>query len=450
MLSTKFDAIRLEKIAREMAEFDDYEKKVNGHKILETEPQKNDTTYSISAFPGVMSLMVDETLRIANKPQPELSILSALIAMASAIGGNYKSPGGQRFNLYGIGISRTGTGKDKPMTAAMRLAKCANTEMGGTPGSGAGLEDMLQESGTKILLNMDEVAHFVLAMNDPKQTHMATLGSYLLKLFSASRSFYHTRRLAESNNHKQKECINPCVNLLGFACPEKLGEAFGRSSNVEDGLIGRILFVVGQDNIKPQRDHGEFTLPGMVTDKCRQIESYEKITVGITYGADGRLDELLQEFDSESNNATHVFEKSLKTRSYEKCERIAGVLAIWDCPRQPEVNGYHVEWAANMVRYSDATIVKFTLEHMHGGQVQSDAEKIIKIMEKITKGELKKKPDYKFIYSSGYFPRNEILRFSHLSAREFDEAINHLCALERVELVIFQAENRKIKTLKLL
>jgi hypothetical protein len=419
-----------------------HEQDVEQHDEWETPFYKIILHEILAPFPGVMKALVEETLRVANKPQPELSILSALIGMAASIGGNYKTPGGQRFNLYGIGISGTGTGKDKAMLPAIMLSKVAGAELGGQPGSGAALEDMLEERGTKILLNMDEVAHFIASMNDIKQTHMASLAGYLLKLFSASRGVYHTRRLANSSNNAQKECINPCVSLMGFACPEKLGDAFGNSSNIEDGLMGRVLFVSGRDSVKPRRDQGEFAIPGFVIDTCKKISFNQDITLEIDYQADSELDRVLMDFDNESGSSSNPFAKALKMRSYEKCERVAGVLAVFDNPAQPVIRLQHIEWAEMFIKYCDKEILEFTSKHLHGGQVQSDAAKITSLIDRFGSGALKATNKiHSVMIKDKYFPRSLLLKNSKLCKRDFDFAIDHLTDLEAVKPVNWEAKN---------
>ena len=386
----------------------------------------------ISAFPGVMNSLVKQVLYIANKPQPELTILSALIGMAGSIGGNYSLPDGSRLNLYGVGISGTGTGKDKAMLAGSSIALMAGATMGGQPGSGAALEDMLEERGTKLLLSIDEAAHFIAAMNDQKQTHMASLAGNLLKLFSASRTKYITRRLANSSGNIQKVCENPCVSLLGFACPEKLGEAFGGSSNIDDGLMGRILFATGKDDVKPQRSKTHLHFHHETIELARMIESSRSITIKYSQEADARMDVLIEYFNNSSIVSTNPFEHNLKMRSFEKCERIAGVLAVWDSPGEPKITIEHVNWAEKFINYSDSQVLKFTNSHLHGGKVQSDAKNILKVIDKFKSGEFKQESKHKFIHDSGEFPRSAVLRYSKMAKKDFDAAIDHLIDLEKI------------------
>jgi hypothetical protein len=417
--------------------------------VWETPTYKIIPLSSISAYPGLMDAVVKSVLHVANKPQPELTILSALIGMAAAIGGNYKLPGGGRMNLYGVGISETGTGKDKAMLGGVCVAGMGGADSIGQPGSGAALEDALSEYGTKLLLNIDEAAHFIAAMNDNKQTHMASLSGNLLKLYSASSHKYTTRKLANSSMNEQKTCFNPCVSLLGFACPEKLGAAFGGSSNVDDGLMGRILFVNGRDGVKPRRSRSDIHFHSDIIDIGKAINNAREITVSFSSDADAHLDVLIDEFDSFASGTDNPFAKNLRARSFEKCERIAGVLAVWDDPDRPVITLSHVLWAESFVKYSDSAILKFTSNYMHGGKVQADAAKVLSIFSKFRSGDLKatKQLYIDAMAVPGCYPRTSILKASHMDKKEFDAAIEHLIDLREIHTGVSRFGDVEIKML---
>ena len=55
--------------------------------------------------------------------------------------------------------------------------------------------------------------------------------------------------------------------------------------------------------------------------------------------ADARLERALLEFEIGARDQT---EAALRRRSYEKTDRIAGVLAVWDNPEKPVVTLAHV------------------------------------------------------------------------------------------------------------
>ncbi len=204
-------------------------------------------------FQGVMSDVVEAALKSAPVPQPALTTLAALIGMAASCSGHYRLPSDGRLNLFGIGVASTGWGKDHPCKVAIAIAMKNNARIIGRAASGQGLEDAL-ENHRAMLTVMDEFAHVMSAINDPKAPgYTRDLAANILKLFSNSNGVYHTRQKAASKHEPpSRMVVHPCLNLIAFATPEKLGEAMS-VSNIEDGLMGRLLFASGQGGVAQRR-----------------------------------------------------------------------------------------------------------------------------------------------------------------------------------------------------
>jgi hypothetical protein len=238
---------------------------------------------------------------------------------------------------------------------------------------------------------------------------------------------------------------------LGFACPEKLGEAFGSASNIDDGLIGRVLFAKGLDDVKPMRDKGEFKLPYYVSAIAKAINNNADIVIQFDDDADKLLDELILLYDSASVSSDNPFARNLKTRSYEKLERIAGVLSVWSGHGKPIIKKEHVEWSKAFIDYSDSIILAFTGNHVHGGKVQNDAAKIVAVIDRVLSGEIKmlKIPHIKIV-EMGILPRSAILKASHLAKKDFDIAIEHLEGIEKLFSGNVELDGEQYKALKIL
>ncbi|MDT3668946.1 MAG: hypothetical protein ROZ37_01270 [Aromatoleum sp.] len=402
-------------------------------------------------FPGVMSDVVEAILESAPKPQPELSTLAVLIAMAAACDGSRCLPSGGRLNLYGVGIAQTGAGKEHPRQAAGALAEACGARLIGKPASGQGLEDALTE-GPGMIVELDEIAHVLEALyGTNKPPHLIELSSVLLRLYSASSTVYATRVRAQARGVSQHRTVaNPCVNLIGFATPETLGRAL-TSASIEDGLLGRLLIVPGRQDVAPRRVRARFELPEHVTGVTRLLRSdlaafeddpESSGTISVTPTADALLEELLHAFDAAMRQSSEAFARALLVRSYEKCERIAGVLAVFDQPNAPVVDVRHVEWAARFVKASDRATLRFCADFMHGGKVQAAAALVLKTVKRALQGEFTPQRRHEIeALKNGAVARSMVLRATKLSKRELDEAIEHLAArVELVELVDRKAQ----------
>lgn len=399
-------------------------------------------------YPGPMADAVAAGLDAAHKPQPELTTMATLSAMAATCGSFYRQRDGSRLNLYFLGIAKTGTGKDLPLRLAKQLGRLGNAKLIGTPGSGQGLEDSLASS-IATYCTVDEIAHFFSAMNDPRASSYERANARkLLELFSASSDEYETRALAG----KEARIIHhPAFNLIGFTTPEKLGSAF-HPDDFADGLAGRILFVFTDSNPVGRRLCKPIELPNSFKQVAMQVKNgltFLLITgetvIGITEGAEQMLDQLLAEFDQRGRTGDSPYECALCVRSLEKVERLAGVLAVWDNPAKPVITTAHIEWTAQFVRASNAAVLSFVHEHMHGGIEQENAASLMKMIRDGTtrsnrKGEIAAS-------KAGWTPRSALLRRSKMDVQSFDRAIRNLS--ERGEIVVGPFEKTNLQVIGL-
>jgi hypothetical protein len=419
-------------------------------------------------FRGVMDDLVGAALAVSIKPQPAISTLAALIGMAASCTGHFALPSGMRLNLYGCGVAQTGDGKEQPRSIATTLVKATGGNLIGKPASGPGLEDAIQ-SYVGTLASLDEIAHFFKALNSSNAPpHLIELASALLQFFSASREDYQTRVRAIAQGASRSRTIShPMLNIIGFATPEKLGEALS-VGNVEDGLLGRFLFAFGQPNVPPQRRNSAFRLPARV---CAAAEALREATqpvrdqgmpskdvldcvpILIDPAAETRFAELLVEFDQACVVNGSAFAKALLIRSCEKCERVAGVLAVWDSPTAPGITLEHVNWAEQLLLASDTAVQHFSNEYMHGGQTQANAKKVLRLIERAANGDFKPQKRHESgKLPAGAAPYSMVMRSSKLAKREFDDAVAHLGALGEAELIPLPSRhpNGRVETMRCL
>jgi hypothetical protein len=379
-----------------------------------------------------MSDIVNSALATAFKPQPDLTILAVLIAMAAACDGDYCLPSGTRLNLYGLGVGTTGTGKDHTRHVAECLGKEVGAILLGEAGSSQGLEDSLLDKRA-LLSVIDEIAHTIAAVTDSSSPpHLKAVAGVLLKLFSVGRGSYTGRVLAGKS---PKVVTHPCFNILGFATPEKLGDAL-KNGSVSDGLVGRMLMATADEKVPPARKDNPFTIPASAASKIAEFTSARlarahnntgemKITLGP--GTSELLDRLITDLDQEQQLSTSDAERSLLVRSYEKVERIAGVLAAWERPAFPVMSPEHVYWALGFVRSSNATVRQFAGDHIHHGKVQADAAIVLKTITKILNGDYSTdRPSERLAIEHGYAPVSLVLKRSKSDKKDYVLAVDYL------------------------
>lgn len=426
-------------------------------------------------FRGVMKAVVDATIDAAPCPQPELAIAGTLAGMAAGCPGQFKLPGGGRLNLYTVGIAGTGWGKDLPRTVAIAVARCANATVIGRAASGQGLEDAITENYVGMLTEVDEIAHMFEQLNGKNRpSYLVELGRVMLHLFSASASGASARVKAKVKGIDQISYVkNPCLSLIGFATPENMGSALN-TSNAEDGLLGRLLFAFGRPDVIPRITTKGFVMPQIAQDRGEEIghavnalgfsstvvggvtlgasvngHSSEEILVNFDDDADNHRRELLVEFTKQRNDSQNPLAKMVLARSFEKFQRVAGVLAVWDCPFKPVITMDHSNWAEQFTRYSNYQVMKFLDEHMHGSEIQANAALVMKLIERTVSGEFEPQTarDDELI-KKGYAPHTLLLQRSKLDTRQFADAIAQLIDGARIycnESEITTGRGKKMK-----
>lgn len=401
-------------------------------------------------YPGAMAEIVEASLKSAFKPQPALATLAALVGMAACINGEYSTHSGGRFNLYGVGVLESGGGKDNPRVIGEMVAAMGKASILGRPASGAGLEDVL-EARKNQLVSIDEMAHILQAMNDDRSpAHLRDIAAAMLKLYSASGAAYN-RRILSSGGQKRADFLhtsipNPCISVLGFATPSGLGKAF-TEANFVDGLMGRILMVTGNSTVEPRRPHHAIAVPASVLERMERFKPIDPLAtvapaglgscvVGEAEGVPERLDALMVALEKDRAGTEHEVTRSLYRRSFEKLERIAGVLAIWENPEAPVKTLAHVEWARQMVLACDAHMLNFVSQNMFSSDVTKDAARIRKIILRIQSGEIKPQRNCeRNAIACGNVARSHLLRASKLDKAGFDRAVSYM--QDRHELVAF-------------
>lgn len=407
-------------------------------------------------FRGAMTDIVNASLVSAFKPQPELATLSALIAMASCISGEYSTSSGGRFNLYGIGALNSGGGKDNPRSLAENICAVGGGTILGKPASGASLEDHILSRKNQ-LVSVDEMSFMLDAANDEKApAHLKDLVAVLLKLYSASRNTYNRRIRAKQAGIRNEEVIsipNPCVSMLGFSTVEGFSRAF-TESNLTDGLIGRMLFVMGRNDVRPKRPSTPMAIPNSVQAIVGAMAPINSVAQSGVTGSNGgvivaetqdaaqMLNDILEncEFD---RDRSQVVATSLYARSFEKIERISGVLAIWDDPTSPVITVEHVQWAKSVVYASDATIMGFVKNRMVVNESMENLKKIRGLIKRVMNKEFSfiRTREREAVEDGNCVARSQLLRVSKMPVQVFDTTLKHLHDLG--EVVAFLPDGKK-------
>ncbi len=385
-------------------------------------------------YPGVMADMTAAVLLSAKVKQPELTVLGVLIGMAGGCGGHYRLPSNMRLNLYGLNISASGSGKDTIRYATKQVTDAAMATVLGCPASGQGLQDAIPDGGG-VLVETDEAGHLFAGMNAKNNAaYSIELSKVLLELFSAGQGVYKTRLKAKAKGEAGSRSIpHPCISFFGSTTKEKLAASL-TEDNVTDGLIGRFLFAQGQNQ---EDTHFDWLAPGLVvpasvTAAGAKLAWAPGIDRQIKYGPNvvPTMCQWAQEYWAQTTKGDSLA-RAFATRSIEKLERIAGVLAVWEDPHDPVIQLPHIEWARKFIDKSNWEVHQFITNDMgDAGSAEAKAE-----MQDATKlaARLAKMMEDQLAELEGWVRKNELFKCTHWGKKRCLPAYETLQLHGRVE-----------------
>ena len=394
-------------------------------------------------FPGPMADMVAEVIAKAFKPQPELSTLGVLEGMAAGLNGRYHLANGTRGNLFGTGICETGGGKEHVIRAAEMIATAAGAKVIAKPASGEGLEDELVGDFCNVFVSVDE-AGFTFAPPEKLPPYQLSLKRIMLQLFSRSGGTYRGR---PKSGEPGRSILHPCVSILGFTTVEVLARNL-TAIDIASGELPRHMLVFGRDNVRQRRILERMAIPASTMKQAKlikeafQIDNNDAaagkarhlIEVKIGSEAQAALDGVMDFYNDAPRLGT--FTKALYSRSYEKVEHVAMILAVWRNPLAPAITVEMINWALAFVNYSDWSLNEFVDKHMVGSKIISDSRHIAKIVDKVIAGDLKpRNRNQADTIARGLAPWSLVVARSGLDTKEFFLAVEYLVNVDGVEVV---------------
>lgn len=200
--------------------------------------------------PGFIEQVVEFNLATAHRRQPVLALAAAISLQAVLAGRKVRDYRDNRTNLYVIGVSDSGSGKDhaRKVNSSCLFHASADTFEGPEEiASDAGLINTL-EVRPSLLLQVDEFGKFLRTLSNPsKSPHLYTIISTLLKLYSSANRVFQGKAYADQE--KNKKIDQPNLVLHGTGNPSDFFESLTPES-LRDGLVGRFLVFEGQNRAK--------------------------------------------------------------------------------------------------------------------------------------------------------------------------------------------------------
>lgn len=372
--------------------------------------------------PGFISDVIDYNLATAVRPQPLLALAGAICLQAVLAARKVRDERGNRTNLYVVGISPSGSGKDharKVNRKVLRHADLAHLEGNEDIASDAGLISATEEEPGS-LFQLDEFGRFLRTIGDPKKApHLYNVLTALMKLFSSADTLFRGKAYADLK--RSKIIDQPCVSVYGTTVPEHFYQSMTAEALL-DGLMARWLVFEGQSRVKRLRVP-ERAVPETILEVARWWGAFtpggnlsaqhpNPRIIRTTDAANQVFDDLADLVDTELDRDVAV-ERALWSRTEEKACRLALVFACSVHREDPIIDEATARWACEVSTYVTRRMLFVANQWVADGLFDARQKKVLRIIRE----------------AGGEIARNELSRKTQsLSVRERTEVLENLLA----------------------
>ena len=208
---------------------------------------------------GTLQLMCDYINNTSYKLQPELALMSSIVAMGTVVGRLIQDEDGTLTNVYAVGVAGSGKGKDRALEVIEEIFSIAGIDDFIVPPSfvsGSALINAIAEQPNCISLT-DEIGEYfkVLKTSGKRNPHMQEVIKDLLRLYSSNKKAY---RSSGAVSRSSKIVYSPCYNFYGCTVAESLYEGLSIEA-ITSGFLPRIFLMEGRKSPKKNEVNGIIT-----------------------------------------------------------------------------------------------------------------------------------------------------------------------------------------------
>lgn len=376
---------------------------VNTPAVVETpaEPeQPAPVEYTAPSFnlrpPGLMGRIADFIYHNAARPIREIALGGAIGLMAGICG--------RAWNFHGLGLNHyicilldSGAGKDamrhgmtRLMSEVEKTHKSAMQFMGPSHiASGPALYNELRKEGAECFVSyIGEFGHKLAALTDDRaQKNDLDLMRAILDLYSASGPGQVIQKSVYADSDNNTTAVkSPSFSFVGDSTPEVFWEAVTDAA-VSSGLIPR-LTLIPYTGPRPRTNRyaGVVPIPQDLIDQLTALVSAAQArtakglseTLDIDGDAEAELDRFDIFCDQQYNAAKGQAQKAMWARAYQKCLKLAALLAVGINPNNARISMECVLWAKAFVAHDlDLILRRFATGEQSTNAPTSDRERYI-------------------------------------------------------------------------
>lgn len=393
--------------------------------------------------PGILSEIIDYTLRKSMYPQPELALAGAIALLATVTGRKVTDCFGTRTNAYILGLAPSGAGKEQARKTNKTLLSLAGCDRFIGPeriASSAGLVVSIAEKRS-ILFQLDEIGRLLATMKRPeKSPHLYNIITVLMQVYSSSDTTWIGDAYADTK--KVKTINQPHAVIYGTSVPESFWDSL-TAENVSDGMLGRLIaFESTVGYVEPKTPEDVQPSQALI-DSIRwwanyspdgniQNENPEPLRIEYSEEAADRLKEHKHNiYKRQKNDDPQV--TALWMRSAEKASKLALLFAVSRSPMTPffKVELEDVDRAIMVANYLTREVQRNVYDRVSDNEQEARTKRVLRLLD------------------SGHLSKSELTRKTQwLRKRERDEILQTLIEAELVQWDTKPTGGRDVVVLK--
>jgi hypothetical protein len=343
-------------------------------------------------LPDIVKRAFDYYKGYAFETQPVLFLGSLIAATGTVLGHKVRDVSGLRTNVYTVGITGSGGGKEATREVIRRIFDAAGlTEM-------CGPEDFASDTGligavevqNPILFQLDEFGRLMQSINvsSNRNPHLYNVASVLLKLYGKAGSIYRSKAYADTE--RNKTIVQPHVCVYGTTVNSNFWRAMDLDY-LEGGFLPRLVLFESQNDPMPG-GATEGDPPIEVVEYFRQWANFNPAVGNLTNefpqprvvqwtdAGKALLDALHERQRRECKEHDEL--GVLWSRARENAGKLALIHACWRQSGQPEIDAPDVQWATSVITHSIQHAMYQAFMCMSEGPFHERCQRIMRLMEK--------------------------------------------------------------------
>ncbi len=351
-------------------------------------------------IPGFVSEVMDHCLATAPYPNLVMAFAGALALQAVLAGRKVKDPGGNRTNVYLLGLAHSAAGKEHPRQLNTEILHAVGLpgHVGGRFASGEGLQDALLAEPC-MLFQTDEIDGMLQSINKSKDARHENIMGTMLTMYSSANSIFPMRRKAGKESPGSID--QPCLVVFGTAIPNHYYEALSERM-LTNGFFARMV-ILECGKRSPGQDPREEPPPARVLETAKwwaefrpgtgNLERWHPVPRGVPQTKEAReiLAETRREAEAEyakAETAGDAVGTTVWGRISEHARKFALLYAISESHEHPEIGRAAAEWARRFVIHQAKRMLFMAQSHVADNPFHAECLKALRRLRAAPGGEL--------------------------------------------------------------